>query len=428
MSGRKPDPEPLDIFSKKRRRGRARCDPDGESVWLYVPDGFISKLDASNPPLSAGSRRGVLQFMDEMHHQKKILKKEVVRLKKSILQENIINWNRGVQEWVVNSGLFVRSGGYKPGERAYTYDFTRRASKLNWKCEKVTDHLIYRSTKRRQHKMEERLTGIEQWLKNNIDRLRIDWKPFYEDMDLARSNYLQSVKAGGRNRKSKRKTWRQYVLAEGVLRQLDDGQYWFFHDTFAGRIHSPITSLPKVARQYLRGPSGNPLVELDVGCSQPLFAAIAAKEAGYPCPEYQAECEAGTLYETILAEIDDDKIRTRADAKRSMFRYLYRAGRYGSISIDAFIQKKYPMLHTFVKMEKESSATGHVKLAQKMQRLESDLVIQGLCNRIRKHDPEAFVVTIHDSLLVEMVPSDLFLGWFKESFDLLGVSVRINKL
>lgn len=426
-SARKPDPEPLEIFPKKRKRGRPRCDPDGESVWLYVPEGFISKLEASDSPLPAGTRRGVLQFMDEMFRQKNILEKEEVRLKASILQENIINWNRGVQEWVVESGLFIRKGGYKPGHHAYTYDFTRHGARLDWKCEKVSDPIIYRSMKKRQRKMVEKLTGLELWLKNNIDRIIIDWKAFYQGMDMAERRLLRSVKIGSPDSETEGAEWQKYVLAKEAFRQIEDGQYWFFHDEFAHRVHSPITNLPKVARQYLCGPSGSPLVELDVGCSQPLFAAAVAKKAGFHCPEYQAECEAGTLYDTILAEIEDDKIKTRDDAKTAMFQYLYRAGYCDPLPIDQFIEQKYPTLHSFVKMEKDGGSDGNIQLAQKMQRLESDLVIQGLCNRVREFDPTIFVATIHDSLLVEPVHADLIQGWFTEAFQALGVRVHINK-
>jgi len=386
----------------------------------------MENFNSKHQHLSPNLWRGVVQFMDEMYRQKYILKKESIRLKKKILQENIINWSRGVKNWSTSSGMFVRKGGYKPGEHSYTYDFSKQAAKLNWQCQKISDKILYRSMKRRQDKMTAKLTVIELWLKNNIDRIGIDWQTFREDMDRTRRDYLQSIKTGGLNRKAKRKRWKQFVLAEWTFKQLKAGQYWFYHDEFAGRVHSPITSLPTIARKYLRGPSGNPLVELDVGCSQPLFVAVAAKEAGFHCPEYQAECEAGTLYDTILAESGDPDIKTRKDAKRAMFRYLYRAGRYGSTSIDAFIQKKYPTFNTFVKLEK-SAKSGNITLAKKMQRLESDLVIQNLCQRILKFDPSAFVVTIHDSLLVEKVPSDLFQGWFTEAFDSLGVSVHINK-
>lgn len=364
--------------------------------------------------------------MDEMYHQKYILKKESIRLKKKILQENIINWSRGVKNWSTSSGMFVRQGGYKPGEHSYTYDFSKQAARLNWQCQKITDKILYRSMKRRQDKMTAKLTGIEVWLKNNIDRIGIDWQAFREDMNMARRDYLQSIKTGGLNRKAKRKRWKQFVLAEGTFRELEAGQYWFFHDEFAGRIHSPITSLPTIARKYLRGPSGSPLVELDVGCSQPLFVAIAAKEAGFHCPEYLKECEDGTLYDTILAESGDPDIKTRKHAKQAMFRYLYRAGQCKPTPVNMFIEKKYPTFDTFVKMEK-SAKSGNKDLAKKMQRLESNLVIQNLCQRIMKSDPSAFVATIHDSILVEKLPSDLFQGWFTEAFGLLGVSVHINK-
>lgn len=391
---------------------------------MYLPEGLLDRLTFTDPPLAPGAIRGAIQFSDEMFRQTHILKKQHILLNDGMLSRNIINWNRGVRELVLSIGLFTRRGKYVPGVKSYEYLLTDRSVK--WKLHKLNDRYLRRSLERRHGKVCGNLNDVEKWLKGQLDRVRFDWGRLVEAKNMAHQDYIRSTRRGGRNRKSKRKLWQQYVLAEGIFQQIEDRQYWFLKDDFAGRIHTPITSLPKVARQFLLGPSGKPLVEIDIACSQPLFAAIVSRESGYLCPQYLKDCESGVLYNVILNEINDAEITTRKQAKTAMFRYLYRDCHSTPEPIDKFIAKKYPELNDFVRKEKCTDIDGNTRLAQLMQQLESRLVIWEVCGNLMSAHPAQFALTVHDSLMVEQSLAETVVKLLKSSFSALDVHPTLS--
>lgn len=215
-----------------------------------------------------------------------------------------------------------------------------------------------------------------------------------------------------------------FQSVDGTFKEIGYGQTHFIIDDFSARIHTTVTNLPKRFRRYLQGPSKSRLVELDIACSQPLFAAVAAKAAGYDCPSYLSACESGEIYEIIKKS---HRMRKTASAKKNIMYHLFRDPSYPESRIEPYLQKHYPQFYQFVADFKGNRHDGGVKLAMEMQKAELSLVVDGLCKRILEERPETFILTIHDSLLVE--PQDTL--WvetcFMDEFQKLGVTPTIRQ-
>lgn len=87
-----------------------------------------------------------------------------------------------------------------------------------------------------------------------------------------------------------RLTTAQYraIVREQCIRMAERDRY-ITADAY-GRVHTPITSLPKALRQCL-SIAGRPLVGIDIANSQPLFAGVVAR----------ADCTAGDRQRRAIA-------------------------------------------------------------------------------------------------------------------------------
>lgn len=81
-------------------------------------------------------------------------------------------------------------------------------------------------------------------------------------------------------------------------------------DEFGRRYHSNLTNLRSELRKYLRV-DGQPLVQIDISNSQPLFQAVVAEQRGVTCPAYKQVCEEGRLYEFLGEKTGLTRERTK---------------------------------------------------------------------------------------------------------------------
>lgn len=260
-------------------------------------------------------------------------------------------------------------------------------------------------------------------------------------------------------------------------------QEWFFKQDRFGRVHHNITCLKRELRACLRV-DGSPLVELDISNSQPLFCGLAffiwkknqksfaqlwsndafadallLKEENLeqliqlrkhknkynqtnqitlplPCPGfgdvnndslvYLVLCEQGRFYEQLAsaAKIDISDQKRRSQFKEQVFEQLLFAKWRGkdNLVVKAF-KEKFPSI---LEMIRKVNYKDHTRLAKWMQKVESSLVIDGVVERFRLSDPEAFVLTIHDSILVKQKDAETIRGCFQREFGRFGVVPSLN--
>ena len=142
--------------------------------------------------------------------------------------------------------------------------------------------------------------------------------------------------------------------------------------------------------------------------------------------EYLGLCEQGRLYE-FLAEVAGEDVSTsqkRGEFKQRCFRDVFYAKKgYGTVLQEVFC-RLFPSIMAFIDQVKYRDSE---HLACWMQRVESAFVINRAVKRFMAVKSEAFVLTIHDSVLTKHADIDAALRIFREEFHALGLHPRLER-
>lgn len=369
--------------SEKSRKGTVN------SVRAYVPEG----LDLPDQCPVKEQIYWLLGLIYWKHLERRLPWDDPINLKYDYLKANIPNWPE-VWRWCDGLGL-VNRDGYTPGEKSYGY---RTALPY-----REQTHLL----RTFEHAgLVKRLRAIERMhssrpilvhLRKQLDRLSVD-------MDEFNARFITSPN-------------QHYYRAH--LQTILDGELRLTADGFSGRFHSNISNMFKPLRALLRV-DGEPdtLGETDIKNSQPLFLALAAKEQGVEDRKYLQLCEDGLLYEHIAGRLGV----LRESAKHEIVKFFYAKNGLRSIAKSVF-EREFPEMAAFIHQVKKKD---HKRLSRQMQIAERRFVIDIVCTRLKRLQPEMFMTTIHDAVLARKTDCDLVLTVMKEEFGRRGINPRLE--
>jgi len=152
------------------------------------------------------------------------------------------------------------------------------------------------------------------------------------------------------------------------------------------------------------------------------------KEKGnpLPCPpldivnndamKYLVLCEQGQLYEYLAdkarEDISDNETRNRF--KQKVFSHLMFAKRnHMGNPLAKVFKQEFPSIYELIMDAKHKDRS---RLAGWMQRVESDFVIDRVVKRFKGERPEAFILTIHDSVLTKKDDAEFVRSLFQQEF------------
>lgn len=223
-----------------------------------------------------------------------------------------------------------------------------------------------------------------------------------------------------------------------------------------GRFHSNFTTMSKANRARLTHKE-HTLTRLDIQCSQPTLLdamLIEPRKSRSTQDSYTLICHTSTdFYECLLpiarecedfwdakttAPIPGNSSRkqrqvslnkrqpsqfNRNDIKVNLLKSLF-AKNATMVRQPAFValENLYPAHADFIKDAKRKD---HRILAQSLQRLESSIIIDGVCGHLSKHYPDTPVLTIHDELIVPQNMADIVLQLILAEFDKHGVRAKV---
>lgn len=261
---------------------------------------------------------------------------------------------------------------------------------------------------------------------------------------------------------------------------------WYFVADRQGRVHHNVSCLKRELRQFLRV-DGEPLVELDISNSQPLFCGLTyfiwlkngcsfadlhssdplsgalrlneehlelliatrsylsstkkqkeGKGKGIPlrCPplgivnndamRYLVLCEQGQLYEYLAEKAGEDlsDYATRNKFKQKVFSHvMFARKKHMDNSLAQVFKQEFPSIYELVMDAKHKDKS---RLAGWMQQVESDLVIDRVVKRFIEERPNAFILTIHDSVLTKKRDAKFVRKLFQQEFGRFRVSPKLN--
>lgn len=168
-----------------------------------------------------------------------------------------------------------------------------------------------------------------------------------------------------------------------------------------GRMHNPITSLPKVYREKLRyGNNNKELISVDCVSFQPFllltFYGNSYKEQKEK-KRFVHVAINNDIYKVLAAKIGG---LTREEAKIQLLKTLYSNKYCQDTPMAKALEELFPILVKKLKRLREGGPRAHAKIAIAMQRLESDIMIQGVLKEFYASHPGRPAFPIHDSFLV----------------------------
>ena len=260
---------------------------------------------------------------------------------------------------------------------------------------------------------------VQNWLKKNLEKVRILDVGDEKLREIATAD-VEEIGTG--SVETRVDSYREQVrwIRQKVWRIQVDG--------FSHRIHTNLTQLKTELRAYLRV-EGQPLMEIDIKNSQPLFIGLAAKAKGVVDEKYLELCQQD-LYQYLADKGGWDRKTVKQQlTQQALFASNYHDAQH--LPVKKLYDSEFPRIAEFIRWQKVGKKTVENpkpwnKLAELAQRKEADFVISTVCDRIRKENPKCWVTTIHDSILTVPPSLDFVLGIMRDEFAKLGVEPRLE--
>ena len=401
-----------------RSRGKNQGKKATSKGWVYVPEN-LSQDDKD----SLGELRESAYCVFHLLHLFRVLREQDreawVDLNYDYCDTHVVEWRKTIrrlrathilERTVIEEdpyGLGIDRPRGVNGSKSFGYRFANPAYRL------ATVRKIRLSNPRILDRLKETSVKypVQRWLRRHLEHLTIEDVPAMVVERIAQTNYQDEQMGTVQGRAE---AYRQQI-------RLIQDRSWSFSVTPSNRrINSNVTNLTRGLREYLRL-DGQPLVEIDIKNSQPLFVGLLAKDAGVDCDDYLRLCE-----QDLYQHLSDVGGFTRKDVKTQLMQRALFAGnrhRYQRLPVKRLFDRLFPAMAKFLKEQKRGE---HNQLAIAAQYRESRFIIYTVCERVRKERPECWLATIHDSVLCLPDMADYVISVMREEFDRLGVKPRLE--
>jgi hypothetical protein len=196
-----------------------------------------------------------------------------------------------------------------------------------------------------------------------------------------------------------KKYQKNYISIENIA----DNNIFFKFDEY-GRIHTNFTILKKEIRKNFITINNEPVIEIDITNSQPLFLSILIKNemskaviCNRDVSDFIHAVNNGLIYEVIMKKCN---FEDRSEAKILMYRVLF--GYNSDYNNENKIFKKlFPTVFNFIKKYK-SNLNNYKVLSYKLQQMESEFIFGKVINEIMNTHPEITLFTVHDSICCQL--------------------------
>ena len=280
-----------------------------------------------------------------------------------------------------------KSYGYRYHTSSYSYSDTFYKLKLTDKL------MIKKITNWKEKQRAEAIAAGEDY--NHLFEFiwNIDIK-YKQAIDFVEKNYMPFTK--------------EYEARKLMIELINDRDIFFKVDKKGKRAHTNLTNLASDLRQFIRY-DGKKLAQVDLKNSQPFLFNLLIKDLIDYSNQAQVDeynkfkklTEEGKFYEFLMDAfgIENTNEEKRKEFKKFFFgRVFFDVNRSVLKKEEKLFKDLFPTIFGFIRQFKEED---YKNLAIKLQRAESNIIINDCIRRIRIERPLMFVATIHDSIVCE---------------------------
>ena len=349
-------------------------------------------------------------------------------------------------KYLLDNKIIISMSGYVVGESCRTYKICDKYFDIpEWY--RIKDFTFSRRLKKLNNRVKNKnqYPYLQKWFKHlnlDIEQANITTNLTYE-LKIACPEY-QDVAIGTNHPKNPKM---QYYHSKMVIEYFQKAEYPFYVDEKGNRAHTIITRSNKNIRNFITC-NGENLVSIDLKNSQPYLLLCLTnpqlfqkkqgkkrKQNQQPQPtihtipisdiiphyissiilglssetlcsiefqRYQKLVSSGRIYEFFEDKltINNNELKN-GKTKRDIVKYrmmlcLYSKNGGYSGGMKSVFKKHFPKLYTLICKLK---ANKHNTLAILLQRIESYLILEVICNRIAFEKPQLPIFTIHDCIV-----------------------------
>ena len=330
---------------------------------------------------------------------------ESINLHSSILRSKYGTWYNYYMEWLQEKGFLTILTKYFVGKKSCTWRMPKMHLNANVKRYINSDKVI-----------------IKKWIRNNmewkleeISNIDIDWlkRKLIQDLEFVELDFESAMQELDRELEIGLIDQRSYVKNVMCIEAIHDKSIFWTWDEY-GRLHTNFTVLKRTLRNNFITINGEQIAELDIKNSQPYFLSMLMEKELIDDDEFKEWKNivySGKVYET-LSEGND---LSRSDSKRMMYKVLF--GRNYSDKWNIMFAERWPKIYEWIKKTKEKSGL-YASLAHELQKMESSVVFEMICAKIKRQYPHIKIFTVHDSIFFPARYHDLISSVFYEYVDL----------
>ena len=292
-------------------------------------------------------------------------------------------------DWLLSQKFLFMVSNYYSGVKTKTYQINNifLSDVIRYKS---SDKLLIKKTKK--YLLESISDGpspilidVRKKLVDNLQYINID----HEGASAFLDTYFDRRKGS--------KDIEKYKKNKQTIDDIKAGDMYFVFDTY-GRFHTNYTVLKRELRKNFLTINNERLGEIDIKNSQPYFLALYMKQIdpaiNGSSQNYFDLVKNGLIYEDIM---ERSIVKDRDDAKDLMIKVLFDNQERGDHKWEnAIFKELYPSIHAHIK---EMKAINHKECAHKLQRLESDFLMNIVIKEIITTYPELIFFTVHDSIM-----------------------------
>ena len=326
---------------------------------------------------------------------KKTKKDSLVHLKVDYLREIVsqrktVQILRDLERW----GIIECDHIKKIGSKSFGYRIREPYNSSQFQKVLVTDK-----------KITEKMNNWKEKQKKEAEAAGEDYLHLYNFMWQIDIRYNQAIKFINENYIPFTDDFEARMTMVELIKERD---IFFRVDKKGNRAHTNLSNLASDLRKFITY-KGKTLAQVDLKNSQPfLFNLLIRNKIDWrnqiqveEYKKFKSLTEEGKFYEFLMNEFG---IPMENDEQRKSFKLLF----FGRVFFDVnrtelkkeekLFQSLFPTIFKFIREYKHEDYTN---LAIQLQRAESKAIINECVRKIRNDNPDMFISTIHDSIVVE---------------------------